>query len=85
MIKTIDDLEFRLNDDSRNPEIRRNYTVNGKSSCYTILWWIKGSEGYSIEFIGARPFDREVNQQALWSLMKFGQTICDASYEIDNP
>lgn len=79
------DLEFRwMTENQRNPEIVR-YQESEKygKSCYTLAWWKKDSEGYSLEFIGPRPLNPEVDKDAFWELVKYGQKICDATFDFE--
>lgn len=83
MNKKLGDLEFRINDGSRNPEIVR-HTFAAVPVTYTLLWYNPTGEGYEIKFVGNRPFDPEIIHSDLWKLMKYGQKVCDAIFEIEN-
>ena len=81
------DLEFRIMTEfNRDPEIVRWVfgNTNEEGCCYTLAWWKKDSEGYSLDFIGARPLDPEVDKDAFWELVKYGQKICDAIFAFDD-
>lgn len=86
MKKRINDLEFRLNDDKRSPEIVGfNRQRDGTEYCYTIVFYEKDSEGYNVHFVGSRPFSEEIDKDAFWKLLQFGQTICDAVFKLEQP
>ncbi len=46
--------------------------------CYVLAMWRKGKEGYSLEFIGGRPFDAP--EKTFWRLAKFGQESLDEAW-----
>lgn len=84
MNQKILDLEFRwVIDYKRSPEIVRwvKSEVQG-DYCYTVAKWKKDSEGYSLEFIGSRPLDSEIDKDVFWELVKYGQKICDANFDL---
>lgn len=87
MNKRIHNLEFRMmgtDDKPRNAEIVRWQTDStGQEFCFTLLWWFKNREGYYVEFVGDRPFQSEINQQLLWELMRFGQNLLNAQFELE--
>lgn len=49
--------------------------------CYTLLWWRKDNEGYYIEFVGDRPLQHE-DQESLFKMMKYGQSVLTAQYRL---
>lgn len=53
----------------------------GEAFCYTLLWWKKDSEGYYIEFVGTRPLEYD-DQETLFKMMKYGQTVLDAEFKL---
>ena len=81
--KRIGDLEFLVGSADRSPEIIRHITTSLGDSRYTLLWFIRGSEGFSVQFIGDRPFGVEIDRFTLWKLMRYGQRVCDAIFEVD--
>jgi hypothetical protein len=77
----ISNLEFRRMSGDRPAEII--CWINGTESCYTILWYVSGKEGYHIEFVGSRPFELEHDgEKVLWVLMKYGQKVLDAEFAL---
>ena len=80
-----EDFEFRRNlnhETNRDPEIVQwNTSETGKEYCFTVLWFKRGSEDWYIEFVGDRPLTVE-NQESLWKLMKYGQTVLDAEIKL---
>lgn len=79
MKKKLGDYEFVYDELSgRNAEIN---CLLENGSCYTLLFWRKGSEGYSIHFVGDRPL-RVENTNQLWYLMAYGQAIMDAEFNL---
>lgn len=84
MKKRIGNLEFRLNDDKRSPEIVGILEQkDGTETCYTLVFYERDNEGYNIHFIGPRPFDESVDRNDFWKLLKFGQKICDACFRVE--
>ena len=81
----IGELEFRQAlEGTRMPEIVRWQTwPEGKEYCYTLLFWEKDREGYYIYFIGGRPLDKDIDQADLFKLMRYGQAILDAKWEVE--
>lgn len=75
-------LEFRVIED-RFPEIVCLFEYGGKKGCYTVVRWNRGSEGYNIEFIGDRPFDDKIDARDVWELMKYGQKVLNASFDLE--
>ena len=75
----INNLEFRRNSAGRSPEIIK-WSVNntGAEFCFTLLWYIKGKEGWEIQFVGDRPFHEAEEPIELFELMRYGQTVLDA-------
>lgn len=74
----VNQFEYR-NINGRFPEI-----VRWKSDleyCYTLLLWKLDREGYSIEFIGNRPFNEDANGE-LWALMTYAQAVLDAEFKL---
>jgi hypothetical protein len=74
-------LEF-CQKDGRDPEIICWVKQEGRDPyCYTLLWWRRGKEGWHIEFVGARPLEQE--RDDIWNLMKYGQSVLDAMFELE--
>ena len=86
MNQKIGDLEFRwLLESSRNAEIIRwQDSKDFGKTCYTLAWWIKDKEGYNIQFLGDRPLSYEVDQDYFWELVKYGQKICEAKFQVED-
>lgn len=90
MSKRIDNLEFRWTrsygaSGATYPEIVCWFpcSENQAETCYTLLHWVRGSEGWDIHFVGARPFEEsQFNSDVLWQLMRYGQSIADAEFRI---
>jgi hypothetical protein len=80
----VKNLEFRRLEE-REPEIiawvESNVNTIAGDYCYTLLWYHKNKEGYYIQFIGDRPLVFE-DQELLWKMMKYGQTVLDAELEL---
>lgn len=70
-------LEFRQKD-GRDPEI-----VVIEPHCYTILWWKRGKEGWYIEFVGSRPLELDLIRADVWNLMRYGQSVLDAQFRLE--
>lgn len=74
-------LEF-LQKPERDPEIVAwAKTAAGVDYCFTLLWWRKSSEGWSIEFVGDRPLDQDAAD--IWRLMRYGQSVLQAQFELE--
>lgn len=54
---------------------------NDKEYCYTLLRWKWTKECPDIQFVGPRPFKCE-DQETLWKLMKYGQDVIQAEYDL---
>lgn len=50
---------------------------------WTIALWHKGKEGYSLEFIGARPLNERVKWKKLKAIIEQGQAIADKKFNAD--
>jgi hypothetical protein len=82
----LENLEFRHNGTSpRDPEIiawlPQLDSSRGEEFCYTLLWWRKNREGYYIEFVGDRPLKID-EQSLLLKMMKYGQAVLDAEFNL---
>ena len=97
MSKRIGNLEFRWTrsygaSEATYPEIVCWFPCsdNQAETCYTLMHWVRGSEGWDIRFVGDRPFDQDrFDREILWQLMQYGQSLADAEfriyrYEIEN-
>jgi hypothetical protein len=82
--KRINDLEFRYSDFNKSYEIVQwvERAAPKDEHCFVLCFYNRGSEGYNIEFVGDRPFDLE-DQSAFWSLLRFGQKVLDATFELE--
>lgn len=82
MNKRVYDLEFRIME-GRHPEIVQWITPSeGKPYCFPLLWFIKDNEGYHIEFVGDRPL-KYSDTNALWKMMNYGQSVCQAMFDLE--
>ena len=82
MNKRTGDIEFRWMGD-RKPEIVQWHTGNdGEDFGCVLLWYSKDKEGYYVEFIGDRPFNYR-DTEALWKLMRYGNSICNATFKLE--
>ena len=77
----INDIEFRQMEE-RRPEIIKWFLSDNKEVCFTVCWWVRDSNGYSLSFIGDRPFKYE-DADTLWQLMVYGQKVLDAKFELE--
>lgn len=78
----INNLEFRRNGEKRSPEIIKwNVNNTGTEFCFTLLWYIKGREGWEIQFVGDRPL-HEADPIELFELMRYGQTVLGAETKL---
>lgn len=82
--KRINDLELRYSDFNKSYEIVQwvERAAPKDEHCFVLCFYNRGSEGYNIEFVGDRPFKLE-NQSAFWSLLRFGQRVLDATFELE--
>lgn len=48
---------------------------------WTIAAWVKGGEGYDLQFLRERPFDPRVNWSDFKSIVRQGQALADKRYE----
>ncbi|CAB4138856.1 hypothetical protein UFOVP348_11 [uncultured Caudovirales phage] len=77
----IENIEFRQLGNGRNPEIIQ-YCDTSESLCFTLCWWGRDKDGYSLEFIGSRPFEYDCTER-LWQLMQYGQKVLDAQFDLE--
>lgn len=85
MNKRIDNIEFKFNDGTRPPEIVQYFNVRpGDTGCMTIVFYERDKEGYTVSFVGSRPFSDEIDRNTFWKLLEYGQSICDATFKLDN-
>lgn len=85
MNKRIDNLEFKLNDSKRSPEIVcwvPHPSGDPKEYCFTIVFYEVSKEGYEVKFIGDRPFSCEIDRKTFWKLLEYGQQICNANFKL---
>ena len=50
---------------------------------WTIALWTKGKEGYSLEFVGARPLNERVKWKKLKAIIEQGQAIADKRFDAE--
>ena len=81
----LQNMEYRhLSDSRRDAEIVAWQSKgNGEEYCYTLLFWRKGSEGYFIEFVGGMPLNKYIDKDILFKLMRYGQAVLDAAFEVE--
>ncbi len=72
-----------MSEEQRFPEIIKWKENQLGPYCYTVAMWEKDSEGYSLKFIGSRPLDLQIDKDVFWELVKYGQKICDAVFEVE--
>ena len=85
MNKRIDNLEFRATPTRSEIEYELvQWQGDLPETCIVVAFFDKGKEGYNIRFIGDRPFQYDIDRSVFWSLLKFGQTYCDALFELDD-
>jgi hypothetical protein len=79
----LENIEFRQLGEGRNPEIVQ-WNPKGTSDeyCFTLCWWGRDKEGYSLEFIGSRPFEYDCTER-LWQLLRYGQKVLDAQFDLE--
>ena len=53
-----------------------------KEYCYTLAYWVRDSEGYSLRFIGNRPLEDDVSYTIFHYLAKYGQMQLDAYFDV---
>lgn len=51
---------------------------------WTIAYWVKEKEGYSLKFSSSRPLDYRINSSKLMNLIKEGQAIADKRFQEEN-
>lgn len=78
----IKDIEFRHMNNRTAEVVRWASDSSGNEYCYTLLFYQRSSEGYEVEFVGARPFEY-ADEELLWVLMKYGQTVMDAKWRVE--
>lgn len=91
MNKRVGDLEFRWTCSDRRPEIVAWETsdspafAESREYCYTLLWWTRGREGWSVEFVGSRPlvWAKENELKSLWNLIRYGDAVLAAEFALE--
>ena len=93
-IRKFNDLEFRktnfIGKEDHYYEIVRweqaEDILDCKPYCYTLLHWLRNSEGWDIKFIGNRPFEYAIRNAADedMSTMKFWAFIEYCQHYVDN-
>lgn len=80
-----DDLEFRWSDFNKRYELVRWFKKNNedKEFCIVVATYYKKSEGYEISFVGYRPFQVD-DEKLLWRMLKYGQDMCNAIFDLEN-
>ena len=80
----VENIEFRQLREGRRPEIVQWNSRDDSEGeyCFTLCWWGKDKEGYSVEFIGNRPFEYN-NTKLFWTLMLYGQKVLDAQFNLE--
>lgn len=51
-----------------------------KPYCYSLAYWTKGSEGFTLQFVADRPF-RYASAEDFWFLAEFGQKFLDKLFD----
>ena len=88
-IRRLSNLELRWTASLAGPQYpeivqwRTDAKDAGKEWCFTLASWTRDKEGWSLRFIGDRPFDFSVDAKVFWALAKFGQKIADATFEFE--
>ena len=66
-------------------ELADNYHINiwseDDTHKWSIAYFVKGKEGYYLQFVGDRPFDPRVNWGHLKILAKFAQEALDLKFD----
>lgn len=55
---------------------------SGKDYCYTVARWEIGGEGWELKFVGSRPFNDEIDKDLFWKMIKFGDKVSNAFFEL---
>ena len=68
-------IKYRINDLQLNTFGCRSEIQykNCEGVCYTIAYW----NGNNLTFVGAKPFNKEINKKDFWKLAKRGQKKLD--------
>jgi len=82
----IEDLELRScgkhllldKEHDRAELVQWNTDIKEKEYCWTVAYWVKGKEGYDLQFVGDRPF--QVNSDSFMYLAKQGQELLDKHF-----
>lgn len=78
----IKNIEFRHLDQRPAEIVQWATDSSGKEFCFTLLFYKRNSEGYYIEFVGARPLEY-ADEELMWVLMKYGQSVMDAKWRVE--
>jgi len=77
----INKLEVRKSSSNSYELVEWVENSEGSAFCYTILSWLNSKEQPDIKFVGNRPFEVD-DKETLWKLMKYGQAIIQAEYDL---
>lgn len=58
--------------------------IDNNEWCFTLAYFVRGKEGYSLRFVGARPFlylsDAEASE--LWKELRIAQSVLDTFFDL---
>lgn len=89
---SFDEFEIRVRQDRRSNDeedaparlpIELVKWDEARKNCFTLAWWRATSEGYELQFVGARPFV-EIGADdiaVIWPQLRAAQKMLDAYYE----
>jgi len=76
----IGDLEARSTDSvglNGNPKTGIHIVKWNKDLCYSVAYFVKDKEGYYLQFVGDRPFDKEISPADFMYLARRSQEALD--------
>ena len=84
MDKRIENIEFHWSEINQKHELVQWLNCDSEEGyCIVIAFFDLKSEGYEIRFIGDRPFNTG-NKDLVWNMLKYGQSIVDAIFELND-
>ena len=60
-------------------------SADGRKSCFSLAYFVRGREGYYLKFVGGRPFDYIAKEDVpvLWKALKIAQGILNAFFDVE--
>lgn len=77
------DFEFSYSDSSKRYEIVCWQVNYGRPTCYTVCYFIKGTERYDMITVGNRLVSNDGDETDLWALIKYAFAVLEAEFVLN--